>query len=275
LDNAIDVSVIAADAIGASEIATSAIGTDEFAAEADNIGINWGDVSNPTTTVGLSGTTIKASTDTETDIAALNDFDPASDSVIVDGSSFASLDNAIDASVIADDAIDYATFAASAPSVWWNEGKTGYSLAATGSDADTGIIAMKTKLTAIDSKTTNLPTDPADDSDLDAAIAALNNISTAEVDAEVDEAIENYKLDHLVLTADSDDPADNSILAKMAASDGDWSGFSAATDALEAIRDQGDAAWVTAGNDPTAAAIADAVWDEVKTEHVTDNTMGS
>lgn len=43
----------------------------------DNIGINWADVTNPTTTVGLSGTTIKASTDTETDIAALNDITTA------------------------------------------------------------------------------------------------------------------------------------------------------------------------------------------------------
>lgn len=39
------------------------------------IGVDWGNVANPTTTVGLSGTTIKASTDTETDIANLNDFD--------------------------------------------------------------------------------------------------------------------------------------------------------------------------------------------------------
>jgi len=34
-------------------------------------GIDWANVGSPTTTVGLSGTTIKASTDTETDIAAL------------------------------------------------------------------------------------------------------------------------------------------------------------------------------------------------------------
>jgi hypothetical protein len=35
---------------------------------------------------------------------------------------------AITATVIADDAIDYATFAATAPTAWWNEGKTGYAL---------------------------------------------------------------------------------------------------------------------------------------------------
>jgi len=69
----------------------------------------------------------------------------------------------------------------------------------------------------------------------------------AEVQSEVQDAIEANKLDHLVAVADSDDPADNSIVAKLAASDGDWSGFSAATDALEAIRDRGDAAWITGG----------------------------
>jgi hypothetical protein len=36
-------------------------------------GIDWANVGSPTTTVGLSGTTIKSSTDTESDIAALND----------------------------------------------------------------------------------------------------------------------------------------------------------------------------------------------------------
>lgn len=44
--------------VTAAVIAASAIGVSEFAAEADNIGINWADISNPTTSVNLSGTTI-------------------------------------------------------------------------------------------------------------------------------------------------------------------------------------------------------------------------
>lgn len=40
---------------------------------------------------------------------------------------------------------------------------------------------LDTQLTAINSKTTNLPADPADASDVAAAIAALNNISTSDV----------------------------------------------------------------------------------------------
>jgi hypothetical protein len=60
----------------------------------------------------------------------------------------------------------------------------------------------------------------------------------ADVNAQVDASIEDYKLDHLVAAADADDVADDSIIAKLAASDGDWSGFDKATDSLEAVRDK-------------------------------------
>lgn len=50
----------------------------------------------------------------------------------------------------------------------------------------------------------------------------------------------------------------------------------ATTDTLEAIRDRGDAAWTTGagGSAPTAAAVADAVWDEATSGHVTAGTFG-
>jgi len=83
----------------------------------------------------------------------------------------------------------------------------------------------------------------------DAAIAALNNLSSGDVQT----VIETNKLDHLVAVAETDDPVDNSIMAKLAASDGDWSGFDEGTDSLEAIRDRGDTAWVTGGG----ASISD------------------
>jgi len=57
----------------------------------------------------------------------------------------------------------------------------------------------------------------------------------AEVESEVDDALVVQELDHLVHVAESDDPADNSIMAKIAASDGDWSGFSGGDDSLSAI----------------------------------------
>lgn len=56
--NTIGASQIADDAIDAGAIATGAIGTPEFAAEADNIGINWADITNATATQDLSATTI-------------------------------------------------------------------------------------------------------------------------------------------------------------------------------------------------------------------------
>ena len=48
---------------------------------------------------------------------------------------------------------------------------------------------LDTQLSAINSKTTNLPADPADASDIAASFAALNNISTAQVNAEVVDAL--------------------------------------------------------------------------------------
>jgi hypothetical protein len=100
-------------------------------------------------------------------------------------------------------------------------------------------------------------------------------LTAAETESEVNDALVALKLDHLIAVAESDDPVDNSIIAKLAASDGDWSGFNAATESLEALRDRGDTAWITAPNDPTAAAIADAVWDEdIVAAHNTADTAG-
>ncbi len=47
------------------------------------------------------------------------------------------------------------------------------------------------------------------------------------------------------------------------------------TDSIEAIRDRGDAAWTGGGTPPTAAAIADAVWDETLADHLTAGSTGN
>ena len=75
-------------------------------------------------------------------------------------------------------------------------------------------------------------------------------ISLAAINAQVDTALSDIKLDHLVAVADSDDPVDNSIIAKLASSSADWSTFVSADDALQAIRDRGDAAWSSAAGHP-------------------------
>lgn len=75
----------------------------------------------------------------------------------------------------------------------------------------------------------------------------------------VRKVLDELKLDHLIAVAESDDPVDNSIIAKLAATGGDWSTFAGSTDSLQGIRDRGDAAWVTA----TGFAVAG---DEMKLE---------
>lgn len=93
-----------------------------------------------------------------------------------------------------------------------------------------------------------------------------NSAWDAEVESEALDALVSIDLDHLINAAESDTPADNSIIAKLAASDGDWSGFDNTTDSLEAIRDN------QAGAD--ASAIADAVWDEAFGDHTVGTSFG-
>ncbi len=104
--------------------------------------------------------------------------------------------------------------------------------------------------------------------DIGAAGAGLSAIPwnanwDTEVQSEVADAIVVYKLDHLVYAADGDDPADNSIIAMLAATGGDWSTFAKGTDSMQATRDRGDAAWTSGA----AAALS--------TDVATSNTTTS
>ena len=84
-------------------------------------------------------------------------------------------------------------------------------------------------------------------------VHGFETAAKAEIESEVNDALVALKLDHLIAVADGDDPVNNSIIAILAATDGDWSKFAKGTDALQAIRDRGDSAWVTgAGGDATA-----------------------
>lgn len=49
--------------------------------------------------------------------------------------------------------------------------------------------------------------------------------------------LDELGLDHLLAVADADDVVDDSVLGKMASTDGDWSKFSETTDSLQSIRD--------------------------------------
>ena len=100
----------------------------------------------------------------------------------------------------------------------------------------------------------------ADDAVL-TAIAALNNLSAAQVNTEVDTALADINLDHLVKIAVDTDFATtvhlNSVVGQLA-DNGTSATFDRTTDSQEAIRDRGDAAWVT-GTSLDAAGVRTAV----------------
>lgn len=75
-----------------------------------------------------------------------------------------------------------------------------------------------------------------------------DTISLAAINAEADTALTDIGLDHLISAAVvGADVTDNSIVAKLvsASATADWDDFVNTTDALQAIRDRGDAAWIT------------------------------
>lgn len=107
------------------------------------------------------------------------------------------------------------------------------------------------------------------------SIAALNNLSSAQAQTACTASIVAAGLDHLVSTSvTGTDIADNSIIARMSSKSAtaDWDSFVNTTDSLEAIRDNGGGG---GGGGATAEEVADAVWDELASGHVTTGTFGA
>ena len=102
--------------------------------------------------------------------------------------------------------------------------------------------------------------------DVPGLIAALNNLSAAQVNTEVDNAIETYHLDHL-FAADYDPAskpgAATALLNELVESDAGVSRFTA--NALEQA---------PSGTGASAATIADAVWDELQADHTAAGSFG-
>jgi hypothetical protein len=72
----------------------------------------------------------------------------------------------------------------------------------------------------------------------------------AEVQVEADDALVANNLDHLMAASVAGtDVVDDSVIAQMVSASGtaDWDTFDNATDSSQAIRDRGDAAWITGG----------------------------
>jgi len=104
----------------------------------------------------------------------------------------------------------------------------------------------------------------------------LNDLTAAQVNSQVDVALSDIGLDHLVSVAVSGtDVANNSVIAKMVSKSAtaDWDSFDSTSDSLEAIRDRGDSSWTPSGG-LTASEIADAVLDEALSGHTTAGTLG-
>lgn len=206
----------------------------QIEAEVDANRLNWANVDNPTTTVGLSGTSIKTATDVETDTADIQSKigTPAGASMSAD---------------IAD-----------------VEGKVDDLETRLGTPSDLGSGAtIAANLVDIESQT----------DDIGAAGAGLTALPwnaswDAEVQSEVQDAIEVNHLDHL-LAADYD-PASKpgvatALLNELVESDAGVSRFTA--NALEEAP--------TGGSAPTAGEIADAVWDEALADHNAEDSFGN
>lgn len=154
-------------------------------------GVDWANVGSPTTTVNLSATTVKTATDVETDTQDIQSRLPAAlVSGRMDSNVQAMADSVITAAKIATDAITAAKIAADAigssqlAGTAVTEIQSGLStLDAAGVRLAVGMASanLDTQLAAINDKTTNLPSDPADQSDL----VALLNAIIAYIDTEV------------------------------------------------------------------------------------------
>lgn len=100
---------------------------------------------------------------------------------------------------------------------------------------------------------------------LSTEISALNDLSAADVNAEVDTALADARLDELIsATAGGTDATIGSFLDLIMNADGGQT-FSQATDSLEAL---------AGASAPSAADIADAVWDELIAGHVGAGSFG-
>lgn len=187
-----------------------------------------------------TGTTIPAQ------ISGLNNFDPANDTVahvtLVDTTTTNTDMRGTDSAFLASSApANFGDLAITSTtglvSVGTNNDKTGYSISGT-----------ITTLDALDAA------QDAQHSTTQSAISALNDLSAAEVNAEVDTALSDY-----------DGPTKTEMDSAFTEIKG--ATWSSVTDTLEAIRDRGDSAWITATGFSTHSAA------DVRTEMDSNSTQ--
>ncbi len=81
--------------------------------------------------------------------------------------------------------------------------------------------------------------------------------TAANVRTQTDEALDSLYLDHLMKTAMGDTPVNSTLFAYLASKSATpaWASYVNTTDALEALRDRGDAAWITGGGGAGAKTL--------------------
>ncbi len=165
---------------------------------------------------------------------------------------------------------------------------------AAGANISVDIVALKAETALIILDTNELQTDDiptlianvqSDTDDLQiqigtagAGLTDLGGMSTGmkgEVESEANDALVAQKLDHLVAAADGDDPVNGSIMAHLVSVTEDWSTFVPSTDSLQALRDRGDAAWVTGGAGSDRLLLADTTIATLATQVSFTLTAGS
>lgn len=239
------------------------------------VGLDWANVGSPTTAVNLSGTTVKTATDVETDTADIQSRLPAA--LGANGNMKA-------------DVRDYSgtagTFSGGRPEVnttHW--GGTAVASAVVGANmvqvsgdataADnleaaldgTGSVTITAAITgnitgnlsgsvgsvtgAVGSVTGNVG------GNVTGSVGSLATQAKADVQAEAEEALQTYHLDHLIASADPGSIVANSSLWAALTSKSatpNYSTYNNQTDSQEAMRDRGDAAWITATGFSTHSA---------------------
>jgi hypothetical protein len=179
-------------------------------------------------------------------------------------------DTGTDGVKLANDAITSAKYDETTAFALGAEDAGATSVARTGADADT-LETLSDEIALVKLDTAAILLDTGTDG---VVVASFGATAKTEINAEVDTALSDIDLDHLIqVSSGAEQPTIGSYLDAILHKDTSQS-FDRSTDSLEALRDRGDIAWITATGIPSAATIADAVWDELLTEHTGGTTFG-
>lgn len=198
-------------------------------------GVDWANVGSPTTTVGLSGTTVKTATDVETDTADIQGRLPAA--LTANGNMKSSLVEILTTALTETSGLIAAAF------------KQFFNVA-----SPTGTMKQITLVDTVTTTTTatNLTNAPTS-GDLTATMKAS-------VNTEVDTALADIHLDHIIASADPGAVvANSSFLAKLVSKSVTpaFSSYDNTTDSLEAQRDNVGTASNLGGGATIAANLSD------------------